>query len=142
MNKKFKAFQIIEVSNVLAEIAKKEVSLKVAIEVGEIIEKFSTSNDIITKKRQTIIEKYGKKDDDGNLKQDDKGNVEITDVKAFMEDMNDMLNTEVEIDFKPIEKEIVEKEDIKITPQQYLSLKLVIKNDEENIEKVEGEIVK
>ncbi len=144
MSKKLKAFQVIEVSNVLAELAKKELSLKLAIIIAEIIEALSTSTEVISKRRQGIIEKYGKKDDNGNLIQSNEGNVEIADTKAFMEEINEALNVEVDVDFKPIEKELIEKEeDIKITPQQYLTLKLVMKSEEkkDNVEKVEGEVV-
>jgi hypothetical protein len=78
-----------------------------------------------------LIKKYGEKDDKGELITDDKGNCKILPegIDEFSNELNDLVNTEVEINANKLEFKYME--DIDFTPSDMVALEPFIDMDEE-----------
>lgn len=58
--------------------------------------------------RLDIIGRHAEIDDDGELVIDDAGNVTLRDPEAFAEEMRELVETEVDLDCKPIPADVLE----------------------------------
>lgn len=124
----FKAIEITAINETLSRLADENLSLKTAITIAENLEAFNTSNTVIEKKRNDLIKKYAKKDENGNFVQAGEGQVQISNPEEFSERINEIYETEVEVEIKPFKME--ELEGIKITPRQALTLKKLFITEE------------
>lgn len=57
--------------------------------------------------RQAIIERYAEKDEDGEMVIDG-GSVTLSDPEAFAKEMQELIETEVELDCKPLSTDVLE----------------------------------
>ena len=82
------------------------------------------NKEIIEKKRNDIVIKYAKKDDNGEIISDENGNVKIENTNKFNEEIYELLNTEIDVEIKTIS--IDKLSDLKISPAEITSLLDVI----------------
>ncbi|MGG7215422.1 hypothetical protein ACQPUY_17780, partial [Clostridium nigeriense] len=71
------------------------------------------------KEREKLINKYGEKDEEGNLKTKEDGTINILDIDSFNKDLKEILEIETEVDIHLIDLEKVNV-DINITPGELM----------------------
>ena len=118
---KFKAYEIMAINETLTALADENLSLKTAITIAEDLEAFNTANTVIEKKRTDLIKEYAKKDENGEMIQPSEGQVALADPEVFSQKMNEMMETEIDVNVKTFKLE--ELSSITVTPRQALSLK-------------------
>lgn len=109
----------IETFNVMSN---KEMPIKTSFKVARIAKELDKEYQLFNDTRRKAIETYGKKDENGELKIDDKGNVELVQdkIETFSAEMNELLNNEVSLNTEPFT--ITELEGITLTPAQTCTL--------------------
>lgn len=77
---------------------------------------------LFEEQRQAMVSRYADKDENGELKVDDKGMIHIDDSKIHEvnSELNDMLSAEITIEAKPINVEWLDK--VSITPGELQAL--------------------
>ena len=115
-----KASEIIEIYDSLAKIADKEIDFNTACIIAKNIKNLSISKEIVDKKRNEIVLKYGEKDNDGKLKENDEGSVKIENMNGFMSEIDNLLSSETDVDIIQISKESIK--DLKISAKDAMGL--------------------
>lgn len=127
-----KVYQVIDLVPVLNKIGETNLSLKTAISIAELIDAFKKPSEIIDQRRTELLNEYVEKDEDGKpIILDDGKAVKIKNMLEFKEKMNAFLDTEVDINYKPLDLNLFENEDFKITANEYLLLKELFDTDKE-----------
>ena len=109
----------IETFNVMSN---KEMPIKTSFKVARIAKELDKEYQLFNDTRRKAIETYGKKDENGELKIDDKGNVALIQdkIETFSAEMNELLNNEVSLNTEPFT--LSELEGITLTPAQTCTL--------------------
>lgn len=109
----------IETFNVMSN---KEMPIKTSFKVARIAKELDKEYQLFNDTRRKAIETYGEKDENGELKIDDKGNVALIQdkIETFSAEMNELLNNEVSLNTEPFT--ITELEGITLTPAQTSTL--------------------
>lgn len=115
-----KASEIIEIYDSLTKIADKEIDFNTACIIAKNIKNLSISKEIFDKKRNEIVLRYGEKDEAGNLKENGDGSVKIEDMNGFMSEINNLLDSETDVDITQISKESIK--DLKISAKDVMGL--------------------
>jgi len=81
-------------------------------------EEMATFNDT----RMNLIQKYGEKDENGELKSDENGNVHIVteSLETFNQELRELMDTQIEINANKIQ--IYDIEDVEFTPAEMAQL--------------------
>jgi hypothetical protein len=105
-------------NKIMQQSFKGSLAFKIARLARELDKEMKTFND----ERQKIIQKYGEKDENGELKTDDNGNVkfEIDKLNEINEEFNALLNNQLEINAELLPMDKID--DFDITPQEMLNL--------------------
>ncbi len=120
-----KVIQILTTYEALAFLMERDLDIHTACSIAKNMQAISVPKRVIDEKKEKLlrelIEKYGEKDQDGVLVEQD-GQVKIADVLAYQAEMTEFLETEIEdaVEFSKIKKSALG--DIKITPGQALAL--------------------
>ncbi len=120
-----KVIQILTTYEALAFLMEQDLDIHAACSIAKNMQAISVPKRVIDEKKEKLlrelIEKYGEKDQDGVLVEQD-GQVKIADVLAYQAEVTEFLETEIEdtVEFAKIKKSALE--DIKITPGQALAL--------------------
>ena len=90
---------VIDNINVLSELAKKEIPAKAAFIIARILGQITDEYNTYQTSRRQLIEKYGEKDENGNLKTNEDGNAFIRkeDINKFNEELKALVSTKVTI---------------------------------------------
>lgn len=109
----------IETFNVMSN---KEMPIKTSFKVARIAKELDKEYQLFNDTRRKAIETYGEKDENGELKIDDKGNVALIQdkIETFSAEMNELLNNEVSLNTEPFT--LSELEGITLTPAQTSTL--------------------
>jgi hypothetical protein len=105
---------------VLSKLNNMKLNIKVSYAVAKNISKIEKELEIYNKEKAKLIDKYGEKDEEGNLKVDEAGNIEITDKENWSKDIKELLEIENEIDIHKINEEDLIKCDCDITPGELI----------------------
>ena len=107
---------------IFREISNKSLPIKTAYQLARLIRELDRESTTFDESRRKIIEKYAERDENGEFKQTDEGNIIITpdQIHACNQEMVELLDTEIEINVEPIEIESLAS--IELTPAQMLSL--------------------
>ena len=98
------------------------------------INKIDEVLEVYDNKRKQLIEKYGKKDDNGNLVTEN-GNTMLKDSNAFANDYNKMVLEDVDLDITKIKED--ELTSVKrLTPKDINNISFLLKEEKE--EKTNG----
>lgn len=127
-----KVSELLNSQEVLKELAQKPMRAKTSYAVARIIRDVENEMATFDKTRQEILKKYCIKDENGEMKINEEGNVTIEDGKIdeYNQEIKDLLESRITLSSaRPlILKEI---EDMELTPSQIYSLSCFIQDDEE-----------
>lgn len=112
--------------NVLSKLTNMELPVKLSYAFSKNITKIDRELTIYNKERQKLIEKYGEKNEEGNLKTKEDGTINILDIDSFNKDLKEILEIETEIDIHVIDLEDANT-DIKITPRELMNIDYMFK---------------
>lgn len=106
----------------MQEIMKKNLKSRPAFLLARIIREIEKEYETFQAARKILIEKYGEKDESGNLYIDKDGNNRIlkNEIDNFNRDMTDLLNTYVQLNVSSIS--LNDLEGVEFTPEQMLVL--------------------
>lgn len=95
-----------------------------AFKIARLARELSKEMETFNTEREKILRKYCVKDEDGNLKTNDNGTVQIPPEKIseFNEEFNSLLATEVEINADKLPMDSLDSFDI--TPQQMITIEI------------------
>ena len=107
---------------IFREISNKSLPIKTAYQLARLSRELDRESTTFDESRRKIIEKYAERDENGEFKQTDEGNVIIMpeQINACNQEMAELLDTEIEINVEPIEIESLAS--IELTPAQMFSL--------------------
>lgn len=92
--------KIVDSLSTLKIIAQKQLPVKVSYAISKNISKIESILNIYNKEKEKLLEKYGEKDEEGQLKPNEYGQIVINKSceKDWEKDINDLLEIENEID--------------------------------------------
>ncbi|MBU6137279.1 hypothetical protein [Clostridium tertium] len=111
---------------VLSKLTNMELPIKLSYAISKNITKINRELVVYNKERQKLIEKYGEKDKEGNLKAKEDGTINILDIDSFNKDLKEILEIETEVDIHVIDLEKVDV-DINITPGEIILVDYMFK---------------
>jgi len=137
-----KTFRLLDLEPILAKLADADISLKMAICIAKDIEAFAKPLEIINKKRSELLNQYAVKDENGNVvyADEEQTQIKIQNPAEFYPKWQEMLNTDLDIDFKPLDMEALGNENIKMSAKEYLVLDAVFGQKEEAEKVSEDEV--
>ena len=104
---------------VLNKLTNMELPIKLSYAFSKNITKIDRELTAYNKEREKLINKYGEKDEEGNLKTKEDGTINILDIDNFNKDLKEILEIETEVDIHLIDLEKVNV-DINITPGELM----------------------
>lgn len=128
---KIKLEQLINSTEGLKGLGQKSLKARSAYAVGRILKAADAEMSSFNETRMELIRKYGEKDDAGELKTDENGNVHIPPevLSTFNTELTDLLATEIEINANKIR--IEDLENVEFTPGEMAQLDEFIEFGEE-----------
>lgn len=117
-----KISDLLNSTEVLQKLAGTELKAKLAWQVGRLLKAADKEIQEFNETRMNLIKKYGEKDDSGELITDDNGNCKILEpeIEEFSNELNELINSEVEINTNRIKIESLEELDF--TPAEMSNL--------------------
>ena len=117
--------QIINSIDSLKNLSSKELDVKTSFIIAKNIKAIDEISDIFVSEKMKLVNKYGTKDKEGNLKVDDNGAVEIAkeNLKEWNRSLSELLEIENNIDIKTIN---INDLDVKISAQELLVIDFMI----------------
>ena len=115
---------ILNASETFQVIMQQSFKGSLAFKIARLARELNKEMDTFNEQRKNILEKYCVKDEDGNLKQLENGNVQIIPEKIleFNEEFGSLLATEVDINADKLPMNQIDSFDI--TPQQMLNIEM------------------
>ena len=117
---------IIDGTEVLRKLAGQPLKGRTAFQVSKILKKLEEELNLFNSTRVELIKKYSKVDENGEIIQDENGNVKLQEDKLndFNNEIAELLNTPIEINSGKIK--LVDIEDINFTPAEMMALEELI----------------
>ena len=115
----------------LQKLSQKDFKAKLAWSIARLLKSAEAEIQSFNDTRMNLIKKYGEKDESGELVTDEKGNCKINNeaVNEFSNELNDLVNTEVEINANKIDIKLLE--DIDFTPSDMAALEPFVEMGED-----------
>lgn len=122
--------QLINSTDGLKGLSQKQLKARSAYAVSKILKAADAEMNTFNETRMELIKKYGEKDETGELKSDEQGNVHIIDkmLSTFNKELQELLNTTVDINANKIRIEDIG--DVDFTPAEMAQLDDFIEFDE------------
>lgn len=116
---------IITNNNLFREIHGKPMPARTAFKVARLIRELDKENEMFDKQRIDIVTRYAKRDENGDMVEEN-NQVLIDDDKMqqFQDEFNALLDTEVEVNAEKLD--IEDLGDIELTPKQIMNLEKFI----------------
>ena len=111
---------------VLSKLTNMELPIKLSYTFSKNITNIDRELVAYNKERQKLIEKYGEKDKEGNLKTKEDGTINILNIDNFNKELKEILEIETEVDIHLIDLESTNV-DINITPLELMLIDYMIK---------------
>ena len=110
----------------LREISTKEFPGSVTFKIARLIRELDKEIQLFEEERNKIANKYGEKDENGNLVIQEGGNIKILDnkIQDCNEELQALFNTQVEINANKLPIEIFDS--IEMTPTQAMNLEAIV----------------
>lgn len=117
---------ILNISPILHKLSKQTFTGKIVFQIARLIKLVDEELNTLDTTRQQIIEKYGDKDENGNLiiANNGQAHVSIENAEACNQEFYDLLTTEVNIDTSPIPLSCFDN--IELTPNEALLLGKIV----------------
>lgn len=90
--------KIIDIINGIGNILNMSLPVKASYAISKNMVKLEKEAEIYNKEREKLLSKYGAKNEDGTLKVNETGNVDIENVEDWNKDIKELLEIEVDID--------------------------------------------
>ena len=105
---------------IMQQSFKGSLAFKIARLARELNKEMETFNE----QRRKIVNEYSLKDENGEVKTDEHGNIQITPdrIQEFNTEFTNLLNTEVEINADKLPMDNID--DFKVSPQQMLNIEM------------------
>lgn len=122
---------LVNCTDALRALSEKDMKAKLAYSTAKLLKVADTEMSGFNDARMKLIEKYGNKDENGNLIKDDKDNVKIDNenIAEFSEELNDLLDTQVELNANKLKLSMLETLDF--SPAEMFALEPLIEDDTE-----------
>ncbi len=119
--------ELIDSISVMQELGQKPMKPKVAFQVARLLREIEKEYSLFQNQRTELINKYGARDETGELKRDDKGNysVDRENIEAFNTDLKELLNQTLTLNVEAIM--LNDLGEINITPNEMLLLQPFMK---------------
>ena len=122
-----KAKQLMDSVDVLKRITDTIMPISLSYKLAKNIMKIEEELVILNKEKQKLIDKYGEKDEDGNIKSDESGRIKILDISAWMVEYSALEDLEIDIDLTIIpEEDLLSCKDLNVTPSDIISISYMI----------------
>ena len=117
-----KAINIFGIYESLTTLADKDLDLNTACDIAKDIQNLSIPKQILEQKRNKLIQEYGEKDDEGNLKTNDNGSISFTENNEYEcnKKIAELFDEDVNAELVKIKKSALK--DIKISPRIAIGL--------------------
>ena len=117
-----KAIDIFGIYESLTTLADKDLDLNTACDIAKNIQNLTIPKQILEQKRNKLIQEYGEKDKNGNLKTKENGTVIFTGDNEFEcnKKIAELFDEDVDVELVKIKKSALK--DIKISPKVALGL--------------------
>ena len=117
-----KAINIFGIYESLTTLADKDLDLNTACDIAKDIQNLSIPKQILEQKRNKLIQEYGEKDDEGNLKTNDNGSISFTENNEYEcnKKIAELFDEDVNVELVKIKKSALK--DIKISPRIAIGL--------------------
>lgn len=112
--------KIVNTINVLGDLNNAKLPVKVAYAITKNINKINTELKAYNEEKAKLIDKYAKKDKEGNLKADEYGNVTLKEdyIQDWNRDIAELLSIENEIDIHMINLDDLLNSNYNISPAE------------------------
>lgn len=96
--------ELLDSSSVMQELAKKPMKTKTAFQTARLMREIEKEYTLFQDSRKKLIEKYGEKDESGELKTDENGNFTVPkeSIEAFNTELREMLEQTLSLNVEPI----------------------------------------
>ena len=113
---------IVESADIMRELSNKSLKGRAAFRVARLLRELEKEFTLFNEKRMDLIKEYAQKDENGEMKSDENGNVTLDQdrLNEFYQSLDELLNADVEINAEKIDSE--DLDDIEITPAQIINL--------------------
>ena len=111
-----KMSDLLNSTEILQKLSQKDFKAKLAWSIARLLKEAEKEIQQFNDTRMNLIKKYGERDEAGDLITDEKGNCKIQQdvVQQFTDELNELVNTEIEINANKIDIELLE--DTEFTP--------------------------
>lgn len=126
-----KLSDLLNSTETLQKLAQKDFKAKLAWSIARLLKAAEKEIQEFNETRMNLINKYGMKDEQGELVTDDSGNCKINPdrINDFTSELNELLNTNVELTSGKIDMQLLEN--IEFTPSDMAILEPFINFEEE-----------
>lgn len=113
---------IVECADIMRELSTKTLKGRAAFKVARLLRELEKEFTLFNEKRMDLIKEYAQKDENGEMKSDENGNVTLDQdrLTEFYQNLEELLNAEVEINADKIDSD--DLNDIEMTPAQIINL--------------------
>ena len=121
---KVKAGIVYNALDVINEISEKPMKVSLIAKLLRLSDELEKENRLIEKQRKEILQKYGKKDENGELIIDENGNISFdqANLNEVNQEFNSLLGTELEINADKLPMDSMDN--FEITPQEMLGIEV------------------
>ena len=111
-----KMSDLLNSTEILQKLSQKDFKAKLAWSIARLLKEAEKEIQQFNDTRMNLIKKYDERDEAGDLITDEKGNCKIQQdaVQQFTDELNELVNTEIEINANKIDIELLE--DTEFTP--------------------------
>ena len=115
----------------ISDLSEKPLPISLAAKLLRLADELAKENSFIEKQRRDIIEKYGKKDENGELIIND-GNVSFDGdiAEKVQEELSELANLEIDITDRNITEEELERANLELTMSQFAILRSFLHDNE------------
>lgn len=117
---------ILNISPILHKLSQQTFTGKMVFQIARLIKMVDEELNTLESARQKIVEKYGVRDENGNLNVNENGQVHISpeNYDSCNQEFYDLLSTEVNIDASPISLSCFDN--IELTPNEAILLGKIV----------------
>jgi len=124
---KIKLNDVVNSTETFNKIMQQSFKGSLAFKIARLARELDTEMKTFNEERQKIIQKYGKKDENGELIIDENGNISFdkTNLNEINQEFNSLLETELEINADKLPMDSMDN--FEITPQEMLGIEVFFK---------------
>ena len=119
---KIKLNDVVNATETFTKIMQQSFKGSLAFKIARLARELDTEMKTFNEERQKIIQKYGNKDENGELIVDENGNVKFdnANIEEINQDFSSLLETELEINADKLPMDSIDE--FEITPQEMLQI--------------------